>query len=102
MRKIWVFDEKFIKKDKKFVYSEKEKKKDITFIRKTQKKRGYECKNCFQFFEEMIVYEIIENEIEEKIKCETVEEYKKYSSDETKYKWICKNCCSYLEEKESI
>ena len=34
---------------------------------------------------------------EEKMKCQTVAEYHKNPSDKKKYKWICKNCCSYLE-----
>ena len=90
------------KKIQNFVYSEKKKKKDMTFIRKMQKEKGYQCKNCFQFFGGMIAYEIIEKETEEKMKCQTVAEYHKNPSDKKKYKWICKNCCSYLEEKESI
>ena len=90
------------KKIQNFVYSEKKKKKDMTFIRKMQKEKGYQCKNCFQFFGGMIAYEIIEKETEEKMKCQTVAGYHKNPSDKKKYKWICKNCCSYLEEKESI
>ena len=85
------------KKIQNFVYSEKKKKKDMTFIRKMQKEKGYQCKNCFQFFGGMIAYEIIEKETEEKMKCQTVAEYHKNPSDKKKYKWICKNCCSYLE-----
>ena len=90
------------KKIQNFVYSEKKKKKDMTFIRKMQKEKGYQCKNCFQYFGATIAYEIIEKETEEKMKCQTVAEYHKNPSDKKKYKWICKNCCSYLEEKESI
>lgn len=85
------------KKIQNFVYSEKKKKKDMTFIRKMQKEKGYQCKNCFQFFGGMIAYEIIEKETEEKMKCQTVAGYHKNPSDKKKYKWICKNCCSYLE-----
>ena len=86
------------KKIQNFVYSEKKKKKDMTWhIRKMQKEKGYQCKNCFQFFGGMIAYEIIEKETEEKMKCQTVAEYHKNPSDKKKYKWICKNCCSYLE-----
>ncbi len=85
------------KKIQNFVYSEKEKKKNMTFIRKAQKEEGYQCQNCFQFFEATIAYEIIKKETEEKMKCQTVAEYHENPSDETKYKWICKNCCSYVE-----
>ncbi len=90
------------KKIQNFVYSEKKKKKDMTFIRKMQKEKGYQCQNCFQYFGATIAYEIIEKETEEKMKCQTVAGYHKNPSDKKKYKWICKNCCSYLEEKESI
>ncbi len=69
------------KKIQNFVYSEKKKKKDMTFIRKMQKEKGYQCKNCFQFFGGMIAYEIIEKETEEKMKCQTVAEYHKNPSD---------------------
>jgi hypothetical protein len=85
------------KKIQNFVYSEKKKKKDMTFIRKMQKEKGYQCQNCFQYFGATIAYEIIEKETEEKMKCQTVAGYHKNPSDKKKYKWICKNCCSYLE-----
>ncbi len=54
----------------------------MTFIRKMQKKRGYECENRLQIFEGIITYEIVRNEIEEKIKCETVKKYQEYSNNE--------------------
>ena len=69
------------KKIQNFVYSEKKKKKDMTFIRKMQKEKGYQCQNCFQYFGATIAYEIIEKETEEKMKCQTVAEYHKNPSD---------------------